>query len=115
MVSNCNLTAPVILGFAENFGTVVLQNVVFVPSQSNVYWNPPQVNEIAAFVRPSPLYGTVPFTGSSLSFKNCRIYRTRTMNVAAVILENQSSIDNLEFDGFDLQDARPYSSDSFTF
>ena len=77
IVSDCNLTAPVILGFAENFGTVVLQNVVFVPSQSNVYWNPPQVNEVAAFVRPSPLYGTVPFTGSSLSFQNCRIYRSQ--------------------------------------
>ena len=33
-VSNCNLTAPTILGIAENLGTIELQNVVFVPSSS---------------------------------------------------------------------------------
>lgn len=108
-VSNCNVSAPTVLGIAENFGAIVLQNVVFVPSQSNVVWNPPQADKTSAFVRPSPLYGSVSFRGSSLSFQNCRIYRSRNLNVAAAILENQSSIDNIEFDRFALQDAGSYS------
>ncbi len=109
-VSNCNLTAPAILAIAENFGTIILQNVAFVPSQASAVWVPPQVNKTPALLRPSPLYGTVAFRGSSLCFKNCRIYRTRNLNVAAVVLGNQSSIDNLEFDGFAVQDAGSYPS-----
>ena len=35
-ISDCNLTAPTGLGVAENFGTIALRNVTFVPSQSNV-------------------------------------------------------------------------------
>ena len=108
-ISNCNLTAPTILAVAENFGDLVLKNVVFIPSIANVVWTPPQVNQTSAFLRPSPLYGTVSFSGASLSLQNCRIYRRRNFNVAAAILENQSSIDNLEFDGFALEDAGAYS------
>ncbi len=108
-ISNCNLTAPMILAVAENFGTVVLQNVVFVPSPSDIVWNPLQVNRTSAFVRPSPISGALAFKGASLAFQNCRIYRTRNVNVTAAILESQSSIDNLEFDGFALLDAGLFS------
>jgi hypothetical protein len=103
-VSNCTLTAPTILGIAENFGTIELQNIVFVPSWSTGTWSSPQVNLTPAFLRPSPAIGTVSFEGARLSFQNCRIDRQSKSNVAAVILENQSSIGNLEFNGFGLQD-----------
>lgn len=104
-ISDCNLTAPTILGIAENFGTIVLNNVTFVPSQSNVIWVPPQANQICGFVRPSPLYGNKTSVGTSLTFNNCTIYRTSGMEVAAVIVENGSTIGSLEFKGFTLQGA----------
>jgi hypothetical protein len=109
-ISDCNLTAPTVLGVAENFGTIVIRNVTFVPSRSNVIWVAPQANHVCAFLRPSPLYGGETYVGSSLSFENCRIYRSADMEVAAVILENDSTINNLAFNGFALQDAGSYSA-----
>ncbi len=111
-VSDCNLTAPVVLAIAENFGSIVLNNVTFIPSQSNVDWKSPQANHISAFMRPSPLYGNVTSAGSSLTFENCIINRKSNVDVAAVILENNSTIGNLEFNGFAVQDAGAYSSAS---
>jgi hypothetical protein len=87
-VSDCNLTAPTILGIAENFGTIALKNVAFTPSQSNVWWAGPQANHLSGFLRPSPPYGGITCVGSSLSFENCTIYRNSDMKVAAVIIES---------------------------
>jgi hypothetical protein len=98
-VSDCALTAPTILGIAENFGSIALKNVTFTPSQSRAVWNGP-VNRISAFLRPSPLYGGGTCIASSLSFENCRIVRDRDLEVAAVVLENGASIANMEFNGF---------------
>jgi glycosyl hydrolase family 28 len=109
-VSNCTLTSPTILGIAENFGTIELQNIVFVPSWSTGTWSAPQVNLTPAFLRPSPAIGTLSFEGARLSFQNCTIQRSRNLSVAAVILENQSSIGNLEFNGFGVQDGGSYSA-----
>ena len=109
-ISDCSLTAPVILAMAENFGTIVLTKVAFTPSQSNVIWDQPQANTICGLLRPSPIYGNVAFIGSSLTFNDCTIHRTSDSEVAAVILENDSSIGNLEFNGFALQSAGSYSS-----
>jgi hypothetical protein len=103
-ISDCSLTAPTILGIAENFGTIALKNVTFVPSTSNVVWVSPQSNHVCGFLRTSPLYGGVMYVGSSLSFDNCRIYRNPDVNVAALILDNGSTIDNLTFKGFGVQD-----------
>ena len=103
-VSDCSLTAPTVLGVAENFGTIALRNVTFVPSTSNVVWVSPQTNHICGFLRPSPLYGGVTYVGSSLSFENCRIYRNPDIQVSALVLENGSTIDNLTFKGFGVQD-----------
>ncbi len=102
-ISDCTLTAPTILAIAENFGSIALKNVTFTPSQSNVAWVDPQANRVCAFVRPSPLYGGITSTGASLSFENCRIERYDDINVAAVILENDSTISNVTFNGFDLR------------
>ena len=51
-VSDCNLTAPTILGVAENFGNILLKNIVFTPSLSGVVWNGP-INRVSAILRPS--------------------------------------------------------------
>ncbi len=109
-IADCNLTAPTVLGIAENFGTIALENVTFVPSKSHVVWNSSQTNRVYAFLRPSPFYGEVTCFGSSLSFSNCVIYRNSSANVAAVILEGDSMIDNLAFNGFEVQDAGSYDS-----
>jgi hypothetical protein len=104
-VSDCIVAAPTVLGVAENFGTIVLRNVTFFPSPSNVLWLAPQSNHICGFLRPSPFYGWVSYVGSSLSFENCRFYRSPGIEIAGLILENDSTIENLTFKGFGVQDA----------
>jgi Glycosyl hydrolases family 28 len=104
-ISDCTLTAPTILGVAENFGTIVLKNVTFTPSQSQVVWVSPQTNHVCAFLRASPLYGSVTSVGASLSFDNCQIQRNGELNVTSLILDNDSTIDNLAFNGYGLRDA----------
>jgi hypothetical protein len=108
-VSDCSLTAPMVLGIQENFGSIALRNVTLVPVQSNVVWNP-QANKTSAFLRPSPVDGTLDYVGSSLAFDHCAIQRTSNTDVAAVVLENGSMIESLVFNGFDLQDAGSYSN-----
>ena len=109
-ISDCSLAAPVILGMAENFGTIGVKNVTFVPSQANVIYVKPQVNTVCGFLRPSPLYGVNTYTGSNLTFTNCAIKRNSNIEVAAVILENSSTINNLEFNGFTVKDVGSYSA-----
>jgi len=109
-VSDCSLTAPTVLAIAENFGNIALENVTFIPSTSNVVWVSPQTNHVCGFLRPSPLYGGITYVGSSLSFENCQIYRNPGVRVAAVVLESDSTIDNLTFTGFGLQEAASSSS-----
>lgn len=100
-ISDCQLVAPAILGLAENFGSITLKKVTLMPSQSRVNWVAPQANRTCAFARPSPLYGNVSFEGGSLSFENCSLGHYEN-SVAAVVLENDSTIDNLIFNGFGL-------------
>ena len=102
-VSDCTLTAPTILGIAENFGSIALKNVTFTPSQSRAVWNGP-VNRISAFLRPSPLYGGGSCIASNLTFENCRMVRDKNLDVAVVVLENESSIANMAFNGFAVLD-----------
>ncbi|RSL16388.1 glycosyl hydrolase family 28 [Edaphobacter aggregans] len=107
-ISDCSLTAPDVLGIAENFGTIALSNVTFVPSQAHVSWVKSESNRVCGFLRPSPLYDGIICTGSGLSFENCVIYRSSGINVIPVILENNSTIDNVSFNGFSVQDAGSY-------
>ena len=107
-VSDCRLSAPTILGVAENFGTIVLRNVVFIPNQSRAVWVSPQFNDVCGFVRSSPLYGNVTSVGSSLTFDNCSIVRIGNIGVPASILANNSRIEYLALNGFELQDAGVY-------
>jgi len=107
-ISDCTLTAPTILAVAENFGTILLRNIAFTPSQSKAVWISPQANQESGFLRPSPLYGNVPCSGSSLTFENCSIKRTGNIPVPAVILANYSVIKYLAFNGFAVQDVGGY-------
>ncbi len=102
-VSDCWLTAPTILAIAENFGTIILKNVTHVPSQSNVVWVPPQPNHVCGFLRSSPLYGSVTSVGSSLQFENCAVFRNNDIDCAAVVLENDSRIENVAVNGLVMQ------------
>ncbi len=99
-ISDCSVAAPTVLGVAENFGTIALRNVTFFPSLANVRWLAPQANHISAFLRPSPFYGWVSYVGSNLSFENCRFYRSPGIELEGLILENDSTIENLTFSGF---------------
>src|SRR5579871_6218375 len=108
-VSDCTLTAPTVLALAENFGNIVIRNLAFTPSESHAVWNGP-VNRTCALARPSPLYGGGSSAGSSLTFENCRIVRDRDIEVAAVILENNTTMGAITFNGFSLQDQGSFSS-----
>lgn len=107
-ISDCKLVAPTILAVAENFGTIALKNVSFIPSQSRVVWVSPQANERCGFLRPSPLQGTVTCVGSSLTFENCSVSRRGKAEVPASILENNTRIEYLAFNGFEVQDTGVY-------
>lgn len=109
-VSDCNLTAPAILGMAENFGNIVVKNTLFTPSRSRADWGPPVTNRICALLRPSPQAGAGICVGSSVLFENCQIVRNSDTDVAAVVLENGSTIANVVFDGFSVLNARTSSS-----
>jgi hypothetical protein len=109
-ISDCTLTAPTILGVSENFGTITLRNVTFIPSLAHVDWFEPQATRVCGFLRPSPSAGMITYGGASLSFENCVILRNSDVEVAAVVLENNSSINNLAFTGFAVQNAGSFSS-----
>lgn len=98
-VSNCVLTVSALLEAGENFGTIEFDNVIYIPSRSD---------QICGLLRPSPHYNGMTH-GSSLTFNNCSIYRKSSMKVGGVILGNGSTIDNLVFNGFAVQDAGSYS------
>ena len=103
-ISDCQLTAPMVLGVAENFGSIALKNVILTQWQSKVDWWAPQSNRICGFVRPSPLYGSVSYVGSSLSFENCQITRSGNLSTAPIVLENDSTIESVTFNGFGILD-----------
>lgn len=110
-VSDCKLGAPAILEVAENFGAITLQNVAFDAIVSSETWTgAPQWNEVCSFLRPSPIYGTVNSVGSSLTFDNCSVTRNQNLCALASILANNSRIEYVVFNGFQVQDAKEYLS-----
>jgi hypothetical protein len=104
-ISDCYLTAPTVLALAENFGAIDLNNVTFTPSSSNVVWVPPKPTDVCAFVRPSPLYNDMPSIGSSLSFENCSIKSNGHPWLPVLMLDNDSRIGTVTFNGLAVQPA----------
>lgn len=104
-VSNCVIQAPTVLALAENFGSITLKELTFVPSPSETTWVAPQANHICAFVRPSTLYGGATCVGSTLSFENCQVARFGNIDTPVLLLANDSHIENLVFNGFGVKNA----------
>ena len=102
-VSHCQIKGPTVLALAENFGSIALKNVTLVPSQSGTVWVPPQANYMCAFARPSPWYGAATYMGASLSLENCGIDRVGNVDTPALILANDSLIQELVFNGFGMK------------
>ena len=92
-VSDCVLTTPAVLDLTANFGSVLLRNITLVPSAS-------ARGPGLAFARSAPVYGKMTYVGSSLILENCTISRNDNTVSAALILQNNSTILNLEFNGF---------------
>ncbi len=108
-VSDCTLTTLTVLAMAENFGNIVLNRVTMIPESRVLEWLPPVSSNLEpAFMRPSPLYETIPSAGSNLTFNNCVIARKSRINVAGMVIANGSTIGNLTFNGFALQDEESY-------
>ena len=108
-ISDCNVTAPAILGVSENFGSITLRNVTLIPSKSHIAWVEPQLDHSCGLVRPSPTSGQITYTGSNLTFENCVIYRNSSVQVTGVILANSTLIKNLSINGLSVQDSELYS------
>lgn len=101
-VSNCSLTAPVVFGVTEHFGTIHAKNVTFYPMAAN--WEK-QPSRASGFLRPPAYNGLNSWVGSNVIFENCKILRRDGTECAAVIPEQSSIISNLEFDGFSIEEA----------
>jgi hypothetical protein len=96
-VSDCSFTAPAVIDVAANYGTVALNNVTLTPLNSNKGLG-------FAFVRTSENFAGMNYVGSSLSITNCVISRNANIDVVALILGHSSTINNMEFNGFAVQD-----------
>lgn len=100
-IANCNLTAPAILDLAANFGNVALSNITFSPLHT--YESPG-----LAFGRTSPIYAGATYIGTNLTLDNCTIQRNADLSVTALIVEYNSSINDLVFNGFSVKDVGRY-------
>jgi len=92
-VSDCTLNAPAVLDLSANFGTVVLRNVTLIASDS-------ARGPGLAFARTAPVYGPMTYVGLSLILDNCSVSPSGHSLSAALILQNNSTISHLEFNGF---------------
>jgi hypothetical protein len=97
-VSNCKIVAPAVLDLAANFGVVMFNNVTLTPLDRN--------QDVGyAFARTSSPYRRMLYAGGSLVLENCVIQRNRNHSVAALILQDGSKIESIEFNGFSVEDA----------
>jgi hypothetical protein len=101
-ISDCVLTAPAVLEVGANFGDIALSNVTLVP------WNSYEAPGFA-FLRTSKYFQNDTYVGSKLSLDNCTISRSKSFQVAALILENGSTINNVVFNGLVVNDAGSYA------
>ena len=106
-VSDCTLTAPAVVGVAENFGSITLRNITFIPTLSNVQWTEPQSSHVSAILRPSPINGRIDYLGSNLTLEGCVIQRDSDTKVAAIVVESNTTIANLVFNGLTVNDTEP--------
>lgn len=101
-VANCTLTAPVIFGVTEHFGTIRAKGVTFFPTPAD--WGK-QPSQACGFVRPPEYNGQNSWIGESIVLENCSAIRRGGADFAVAIPEQSSIIRNLEFDGFSLLQA----------
>jgi hypothetical protein len=97
-ISDCTLTAPSVLDLSANFGTIVLNNVTLSRANGN------QAPGFA-LARSSLVFAGMTYIGASLSIVNCILSRDGDFDASALIIENGSTINNLELNGFAVQDA----------
>jgi hypothetical protein len=97
-VTNCNLMAPAVLDLSANFGAVTLTGVTLTPINISA----PDTG--FAFARTIGYDIPISYIGTSIAMENCILNRTGNYPVAALILEDGSTIGSLEFNGFAVVD-----------
>ena len=100
VIADCNFSAPAVLNIWANFGTLRLQNVTLSPADAQ--GEAPGY----AFARTNlrllqPDSGM--YSGSKLSFENCTILGNGGTKVSALIVENNSEIAVVEFNGLSIK------------
>lgn len=97
-VLNCKIVAPAVLELEANFGVANFSNVTLTPLGHN--------QDVGySFARTSSPYFPIVYSGARLVLENCVILRNSDHAVAALILEDGSVIESIEFNGFSVQDA----------
>ena len=97
-VVNCKIIAPTVLELDASFGVASFSNVALTPLGHN--------QDVGyAFARTSSPYFPIAYSGASLVLENCVIQRNSDHAVTALILEDGSAIESIEFNGFSVQDA----------
>ena len=97
-ISNCSLSAPAILDLWANFGSIVLQNLIFSPTGREAPGYAFARTNLELLQPNSGIY-----TGVSLSFENCTFMGGGLSNVSALIVQNTSTIATVAFDGLSLK------------
>jgi hypothetical protein len=108
-ITDCTITAPAVLSMLENYGSIALKNVTFIPLRNSDVWSKLEPNHTCAILRPNPGAPAYPITGASLSFENVTIKRQSNIPVDAVQLEKGQVIGNLTFNGLAVADAGSFS------
>lgn len=104
-ISNCDLHAPAILDVGASFGTITLNNVSLTPYTHYASLQDPGF----AFLRTSKFLKDGTYTGSNLTLNHCVVHRDRNYDFAALIVQFGSTIRNVVFNGFTVQDDSAYS------
>jgi hypothetical protein len=104
-ISNCELRAPAVLDVGASFGNITLNNVTLTPYTYYASLQDPGF----AFLRTSKFLADATFVGSNLTLNNCVVHRERNADFFALIVEFGSSISNVVFNGFSVQDNGGYS------
>lgn len=104
-ISDCHVIAPAALELGANFGNITVNNVTLVPRNTFAPLQAPGL----AFVRSSGYLVNCTYVGTSLTLNNCVVQRGADIAVAALIVEYNSLIKNVIFNGFAVNDLGHYA------
>ena len=96
-IADCTFNAPAVFNIWANFGSITVRNVSLTPYYSG-HQAPGWALVRTDLVLLAPDSGN--YSGGTLSFENCTILRNSDSPACALILQNNSTIAQLQLNGF---------------